>query len=123
MFHPRSPEEDVMANPKCTLCGKTVYPMELIRAKALAFHKLCFKCSSSPSLPPLQRSAALSWGRVERLPRGPCGRFLRFAAVFSRPFSSAPIGALAEEWRSGGEESEHWSAERAQTREEEKKRE
>mmetsp|Transcript_24578 Transcript_24578/g.52935 ORF Transcript_24578/g.52935 Transcript_24578/m.52935 type:complete len:208 (-) Transcript_24578:65-688(-) len=33
-----------MSNPKCLVCTKTVYPMEAIRYKDNAYHKLCFKC-------------------------------------------------------------------------------
>merc|ERR1719282_1090667 len=33
-----------MSNPKCKVCTKTVYPMEAINFKDVAYHKLCFKC-------------------------------------------------------------------------------
>jgi len=32
------------ANPKCHHCGKTVYPMELIKAVEKSWHKGCFRC-------------------------------------------------------------------------------
>ncbi|KAK6261427.1 hypothetical protein QUC31_007243 [Theobroma cacao] len=30
---------------KCKACEKTVYPMELLSADGLSYHKSCFKCS------------------------------------------------------------------------------
>jgi hypothetical protein len=33
-----------MSNPKCGVCAKTVYPMELVTAASKSFHKFCFKC-------------------------------------------------------------------------------
>lgn len=33
-----------MSNPKCGVCAKTVYPMELVTAAGKSFHKFCFKC-------------------------------------------------------------------------------
>eukprot|EP01102_Stenamoeba_stenopodia_P020494 TRINITY_DN799_c0_g1_i1.p1 TRINITY_DN799_c0_g1~~TRINITY_DN799_c0_g1_i1.p1 ORF type:complete len:244 (+),score=73.10 TRINITY_DN799_c0_g1_i1:98-829(+) len=32
-------------NQKCIICGKTVYPMELVNHSGDAYHKFCFKCS------------------------------------------------------------------------------
>ena len=34
-----------MANPKCDICNKTVYPLEKISAAGTFFHKWCFKCA------------------------------------------------------------------------------
>lgn len=34
-----------MSNPKCAICQKTVYPVELVKALDQSYHKLCFKCS------------------------------------------------------------------------------
>ena len=34
-----------MSNPKCDICGKTVYPLEKVSAADKAFHKWCFKCA------------------------------------------------------------------------------
>lgn len=36
---------DPQATAKCTVCNKTVYPLERIAANNLVFHKTCFKCS------------------------------------------------------------------------------
>lgn len=30
---------------KCKACSKTVYPMELVSADGIDFHKSCFKCT------------------------------------------------------------------------------
>ncbi len=34
-----------MANPKCDICQKTVYPLEDVKAADKHFHKWCFKCA------------------------------------------------------------------------------
>eukprot|EP00009_Paramoeba_aestuarina_P009183 CAMPEP_0201520454 /NCGR_PEP_ID=MMETSP0161_2-20130828/11364_1 /ASSEMBLY_ACC=CAM_ASM_000251 /TAXON_ID=180227 /ORGANISM="Neoparamoeba aestuarina, Strain SoJaBio B1-5/56/2" /LENGTH=168 /DNA_ID=CAMNT_0047918829 /DNA_START=56 /DNA_END=562 /DNA_ORIENTATION=- len=34
-----------MANPKCAICDKTVYPLEKFIAGDKAYHKWCFKCA------------------------------------------------------------------------------
>eukprot|EP01084_Bolivina_argentea_P071705 130288_1 len=35
-----------MANPKCAICEKTVYPLEKIPAGDKTYHKWCFKCDT-----------------------------------------------------------------------------
>jgi len=37
-------------NPKCTACGKTVYPMEIINSGMAIYHKFCFKCSTCKAM-------------------------------------------------------------------------
>lgn len=41
----RCAPDRAVANAKCGVCGKTVYPMEFIGANDRAFHKACFRCS------------------------------------------------------------------------------
>lgn len=46
MESPKSPTSEVGTSNKCTVCNKTVYPMEQTVAESKIFHKLCFRCKT-----------------------------------------------------------------------------